>query len=94
MASLRSIDNSPALVGLSPLSGLIIDVYLKGNGDPVDPYAGHAMLLVGYNRLKGYFEFKNSWGAGSGHSGYVRLSYEYVQAYGKYGYYITGATNP
>jgi hypothetical protein len=71
----------------------IVDVQLVG-GNPADPYAGHAMLMVGYNRPGNYFEMKNSWGADSGHSGYVHLSYEYVQTYGKYGYYIKGATAP
>lgn len=71
----------------------IIDVQLVG-GNPAAAYAGHAMLMVGYNRPGNYFEMKNSWGADSGHAGYVRLSYEYVQTYAKYGYYITGATSP
>ncbi len=71
----------------------VVDVQLVG-GNPAAAYAGHAMLMVGYNRAGNYFEMKNSWGADSGHAGYVRLSYEYVQTYAKYGYYITGATTP
>lgn len=71
----------------------VIDVQLVA-GNPADAYAGHAMLMVGYDRAANYFELKNSWGGDSGHAGYVRVSYEYVQTYAKYGYYITGATAP
>ncbi len=71
-----------------------IDVELWANGTPAPAFGGHAMLMVGYNRPGNYFEFKNSWGADSGHTGYVRLSYEYIQTYAKYGYYIKGATTP
>lgn len=71
----------------------VIDVQLVG-GNPAPAYGGHAMLMVGYNRSANYFELKNSWGADQGHAGYVRVSYEYLQTYAKYGYYIKGATTP
>ncbi|MEN9577314.1 MAG: hypothetical protein RJA70_323 [Pseudomonadota bacterium] len=71
----------------------VIDVQMVG-GNPAGAYGGHAMLMVGYDRDGKYFEFKNSWGASSGHDGYVRLSYEYVQTYAKYGYYIKAAEAP
>jgi hypothetical protein len=57
---------------------------------------GHAMVIVGYNRNGdasiggGYFIVKNSWGTGSGQSGYLYLSYDYIRVYSKYGFYITG----
>jgi len=69
----------------------VIDVQLAG-GKPAPAYAGHAMLLVGYDRPKQYFIFKNSWGTDQGHVGYLHISYNYLQTYGKYGYYITGIT--
>jgi len=36
----------------------VVDVQLVG-GNPANPYAGHAMLMVGYNRPGNYFELKN-----------------------------------
>lgn len=72
----------------------VIDLQKNANGTPAAPYGGHAMLLVGYNSTDDYFIFKNSWGADSGHDGYFHLSYEYLQAYAKYGYVIISTTNP
>ena len=69
----------------------VIDVQTSG-GSPAPAFGGHAMLLVGYNRPGQYFIFKNSWGTGHGHSGYMHISYNYLQTYGKYGYYITAIT--
>ena len=55
---------------------------------------GHAMVIVGFERGSNgnpsYVIAKNSWGAGYGQNGYVYLSYDYIRAYAKYGYYITG----
>ncbi len=67
----------------------IIDVKLDESGDPLESDGGHAMVLVGYNRAKQYFIVKNSWGVFRGYGGYLRLSYDYMRTYGKYGYYIT-----
>lgn len=72
----------------------VVDVQVDSAGNPVGGYGGHAMLLVGYNREGRYFVFKNSWGADSGHDGYVHLSYDYVQVYGKYGYAVAGVAGP
>lgn len=71
-----------------------VDVQLGGGGNPVGGYGGHAMLLVGYDRASRYFIFKNSWGADSGHAGFVRLSYDYVATYGKYGYAVLDVNGP
>ncbi len=72
----------------------VVDVQLTSSGDPVGGYAGHAMLLVGYNRVGRYFIFKNSWGTDSGHNGYVHVSYDYLETYGKYGYAVTSVIRP
>lgn len=72
----------------------VVDVQIYSNGQPANPYGGHAMLLVGYNQNDNYFIFKNSWGSNVGHSGYFYLSYEYLQTYAKYGYVVIQATNP
>ena len=69
-----------------------VDVQTYSNGQPANPYGGHAMLLVGYNKSNNYFIFKNSWGTDAGHNGYFYLSYEYLETYAKYGYVILGAT--
>ncbi len=70
----------------------VVDVQQQ-NGAPAPAYAGHAMLMIGYNSVSRYFIFKNSWNASHGHSGYFYVSYDYIITYGKYGYAVTGATN-
>ena len=72
----------------------VVDVQLDAAGNPVGGYGGHAMLLVGYNRVGQCFIFENSWGPDAGHSGYVHLSYDYIQVYGKYGYAVMAVTGP
>lgn len=57
------------------------------NGNPIHN-AGHAMLVVGYNKAQNYFILKNSWGSGWGHSGYAYLSYDYIRTYFKYGFVV------
>ncbi len=66
----------------------IIDVQVDGAGNPIGGEGGHAMLIVGYNRLLGYFIIKNSWGTDFGHGGYAYVTYEYIQTYAKYGYAV------
>jgi len=70
----------------------VVDVQTV-NGKPASPYGGHAMLIVGYNHLMGYFIFKNSWNTTHGHAGYFYISYDYIQQYGKYGYFIKGVAH-
>jgi len=72
----------------------VVDVQKDANGNPAAAYGGHAMAMVGYDQTKNYFIFKNSWGTGKGHAGYFYLTYEYLQAYAKYGYIVTKTTTP
>ena len=65
----------------------ILDPLLDSNGKPVGT-AGHAMLIVGYNRTDQYFIVKNSWASTWGHSGYAYFSYNFVRACAKYGFVI------
>jgi Papain family cysteine protease len=67
----------------------VVDVQQQ-NGGPAPAYGGHAMLLVGYNKVDRYFIFKNSWNTSHGHAGYFYLSYDYITTYGKYGYVVKG----
>jgi C1A family cysteine protease len=68
----------------------VLDVKIDPDtGSRWEPYGGHAMLLVGYNRPGGYFIAKNSWGPDWGHGGYAYLTYDYIRAYAKYGFIIT-----
>ncbi|GIU69049.1 MAG: hypothetical protein KatS3mg002_0285 [Candidatus Woesearchaeota archaeon] len=41
-------------------------------------YGGHAVCLVGYDRERQLFKFKNSWGSRWGENGYGYLSYRYI----------------
>ena len=40
---------------------------------------GHAILLVGYDRVRGVVYFRNSWGTGWGDQGYGTLPFAYVE---------------
>lgn len=39
---------------------------------------GHAVLIVGYDRIKRLFIIRNSWGSGWGENGYFYLPFDYV----------------
>lgn len=65
----------------------ILDPLLDSNGQPAG-IAGHAMLIVGYNRTDQYFIVKNSWRPTWGHSGYGYFSYDFIRACAKYGFVI------
>jgi hypothetical protein len=60
----------------------VIDVELDERGEPMGSWAGHAMLIVGYDKADGgTFEVKNSWGTAVGDGGYIKLSYDYLRTY-------------
>lgn len=65
----------------------VLDPLLDSNGNPLSN-AGHAMLIVGYNRTEQYFIVKNSWAATWGHSGYGYFSYTFFRACAKYGFVV------
>jgi C1A family cysteine protease len=65
----------------------VLDPMLKSNGQPAST-AGHAMLLIGYNRTKQYFIVKNSWDTTWGHNGYGYFSYDFFRACAKYGFVV------
>jgi C1A family cysteine protease len=70
----------------------ILTPYLE-NGEPVKE-AGHAMLLVGYNRAAEYFIVKNSFDVTWGHGGYGFFSYDFARLYFKYGFVVDSAEPP
>jgi C1A family cysteine protease len=39
---------------------------------------GHAILIVGYDKAKGTFKVRNSWGSGWGQKGYFTIPAEYL----------------
>jgi C1A family cysteine protease len=96
LAAGRDIVTGFYVAGWPPNMQGIIDVQIDpATNQPLEPIGGHAMLIVGYNRTGsasiggGYFIIKNSWGTGIGEAGYVKLSYDYIRTYAKYGWYIT-----
>jgi C1A family cysteine protease len=52
----------------------------------------HAMLLVGYDRGKRFFLFKNSWDRDRGEDGFVKLSYDYVRMWGYSAIAVSGVS--
>lgn len=66
----------------------VIDVQTDASGNPIGGTGGHAMLIVGYNRVQRYFIIKNSLGTDFGHDGYAYVSYDFMQTYAKYGYVV------
>lgn len=54
---------------------------IKSPQDPNTLYGGHAILVVGYDRDKQLFKFKNSWGTGWGEAGYGYFTYKFIQNY-------------
>jgi Papain family cysteine protease len=65
----------------------ILDPLLDSNGQPASG-AGHAMLIVGYNRTDQYFIVKNSWNTTWGHTGYGYFSYNFFRSCAKYGFVV------
>lgn len=51
--------------------------------------AGHAMLIVGYDRAHEYFILKNSWGSAWGHAGYGYFAYDFARVGFKYGFTVS-----
>jgi papain like protease len=54
--------------------GVINGVWVPGD----TPYAGHVMLMIGYDDADKSFLVKNSWGTDFADSGFVRFSYDWV----------------
>lgn len=44
---------------------------------------GHSILLVGYDREKRHFIFKNSWGSDWGQAGYGTIPFDYVEGFAR-----------
>lgn len=65
----------------------ILDPFLKNDGTPASG-AGHAMLIVGYNRTEQYFIIKNSWNITWGHNGYGYFNYNFIRSCAKYGFVV------
>lgn len=71
----------------------VIRPVLGADGTPVGK-GGHAMLLVGYDRLAQHFIVKNSWGSGWGHAGYGHFHYDFMRSCLKYGFTVSGVVPP
>jgi len=51
-------------------------LHLPGPNDQVE--GGHAVVLVGYDDVRGAFKVRNSWGPSWGQAGYFWMDYNYV----------------
>lgn len=65
----------------------ILDPVLKSDGSPAFT-AGHAMLIVGFNRTENFFIVKNSWDVTWGHNGYGYFHYNFIRSCAKYGFVV------
>jgi hypothetical protein len=77
-------------------SGHLNSDYAWTPDDGATPGGGHSMLIVGYNHAKQYFIVRNSWGYDSSchESGYVRLSYGYLQKFAYMGAFVSAVADP
>jgi hypothetical protein len=51
---------------------VVVNVKVVDDAEPPENWGGHVLLLIGYNRFKGYFLAKNSWGE----SDFIRIQYQ------------------
>lgn len=76
------LQTAPVLVSMLVPSDGTFEGYSGGiydyNGGSISSDRGHAVLVVGYNDIDGYFKAKNSWSNNWGESGYFRISYDDV----------------
>jgi C1A family cysteine protease len=56
------------------MDGYFSDGIYRCKSPPTDPHP-HAILLVGYNDIEGYWIAKNSWGSGWNGDGYFKIGY-------------------
>lgn len=55
--------------------------YVAGGGDSSGQHSGHAMVMVGYDDVRGAYKIMNSWGTSWGEAGFVFWEYaDYEQA--------------
>ena len=78
--------NGPFLVGIKVFSSWFNKRAQKTGFIPMPKrneefMGGHAVCVVGYDDAKGFFKFKNSWGAQWAAKGYGYLPYEYLKRY-------------
>ncbi len=76
------LQSGPVIVSLYVPADGTFESYSEGiynyNGGAISSDRGHAVLVVGYNDVEGYFKAKNSWGSDWGEAGYFRISYDDV----------------
>ncbi len=75
--------NSPVVIGFSVFDAMESDAVATSGVLPLPgpndaPIGGHAVCLVGYDRDKGVFIARNSWGSSWGQQGYFTMPYAYV----------------
>jgi len=70
------------------VSGGVVDVVLDDDGDPAEPGGGHAMVMVGYDMPNRRVIVKNSWGEDWGDKGYCHMTLDYLEVYGRRGFWV------
>ncbi|MEZ5045260.1 MAG: C1 family peptidase [Saprospiraceae bacterium] len=79
-------DASPVVIGLDvPLNWKLTAATYWDQED----LAGHAMVIIGFNDLKGEFELMNSFGPDWADNGFISLRYELVMKHLHYAYVAT-----
>jgi len=78
--------NGPFLAGIKVFSSWFNKKVQKTGFIPMPKrneafMGGHAVCVVGYDDIRGFLKFKNSWGARWADKGYGYLPYEYMKKY-------------
>ena len=73
----------PFVIGFSVYSSFMTDVVAQTGHAPIPKMTetfegGHAVLVVGYDDVNGWFITRNSWGVDWGMNGYFTLPYAYL----------------
>ncbi len=84
-------NQQPVVVGLKVLKNFfhLKDIgYWRPEIGSQLPAGGHAMVVVGYDELRGAFRIMNSWGKEWGKDGFIWIKYKEFGKYCKYAYTI------
>lgn len=75
------VSNKPVLVGMQLTTSFFLmteddEIWSAGADEGEDESFGHAMVVVAYDEVEGYFEIMNSFGTEWGDQGFIKIKYD------------------